>query len=113
MSLSEPIIQGLNILIGGLFCFCGSKSKGYEIKFKCSSVGQLPSRGDFYLEPVDLVISKAALISSLTPISNGFVLDELVIFLIDQKEGLGDFSVNWFVKVEPIAAVWIETAEVV
>ena len=63
--------------------------------------------------PVYLLASKAALISSLTPISNGFVLDELVIFLINQEESLGDFSVYCFIKIELIAAVWIETAKVV
>lgn len=65
------------------------------------------------MEPVDLFIPKAALITSLTPISNSFVLDELVIFLVDQEEGLGDFSVHWFVEIESVATIGVEAAEVV
>lgn len=89
----KPLIQSLNILIGRLFCLCGSKGKGNEIEFKSTSGWHFPHWCHIYLVPVYLLASKAALISSLTPISNGFVLDELVIFLINQEESLGDFSV--------------------
>lgn len=113
ISRGKPFVQRLNILIGWLFRLCGSKSKGYEVEFKCTIVGAFPHWCHFYFEPVYLLTSKAALISSLTPISYGFVLDELVIFLENQEESLGDFSINCFIKVELIAAVWIKTTEVI